>query len=193
MKTPGLVLAAMLVLSACNAPSPYIPVFFGNYFFGHGDYQEANVRYLEALQKEQFTEWIQYNLANVYHSLGEFDAALELWDGALNTDADYLLFAVHYNRGILFYEQGRYEEAFEDFKLALVYDPTYIGAKLNLELTLLKLQSGRTAGTQRQNQPGEDQELSAGSIRIFEYIRRQEEQLWTEPREGTPPLRIDDW
>jgi len=183
----------LLMSAACNVSAPHVPVLFGNYFFGQGDYQEAGIRYLEALQKEQYTEWLQYNLANVYHSFGEFDAALDLWDKASHSDSKPLLFNIHYNRGILLYEQSRYEEAFEDFKMALIHDPGNVDAKLNLELTLSKLQAGRTAGTQRQNQPRDSQDISAESIRIFEYIRRKEQQLWQEATQSTEFLYIEDW
>ena len=184
-------LLLILMLASCNAPTPHFPVLLGNYAFRQGDYQEATVHYLKALNEGQFPQWIQYNLANVYHSLGEFDAALELWDKALETDSVSLLFAIHYNKGILFYERGQYEEAFESFKTALSQDPTYLGAKLNLELTLLKLQSGKRAQIQRQLE--EDRELSAESIRIFEYIRRKEEQIWVQQSQNQPLPNIEDW
>lgn len=183
----------MFALVSCQAPIPYIPVLQGNYAFGQGDYQEATVHYLGALKGGSFTQWTQYNLANVYHSLGELDAALELWDEALETDSLSLLFAIHYNKGILFYERAQYEEAFESFKTALVYDPTYIGAKLNLELTLLKLQSRRGSGAQRLGQQEEVQDLSAESIRIFEYIRRKEEQIWVQQNRDLQVPYVEDW
>ena len=186
-----LLVGSLLIFFSCNVSTPYVPVLLGNHAFNQGDYQEATVHYLRALDKGQFTQWVQYNLANVYHSLGEFDAALELWNKSLETDSTDLLFAIHYNRGILFYEQGRYEDAFEGFKTALIYDPTYINAKLNLELTLSKLQSGR--GVLRRSQQGEVQELSADSVRIFEYIRRKEEQTWIQQAQDQRLTDIEDW
>ncbi|MGI9256477.1 MAG: tetratricopeptide repeat protein [Salinispira sp.] len=189
---PMLLLIVLLFsLASCGTPPPHITVFLGNYFFGRGDYQEATVQYLKALNNTQSKSWIYYNLANVYHSLGEVDAALEFWEEVLKTDSEYLLFAAHYNRGILFYEQSRYENAFEDFKAALTYDSAHIGAKLNLELTLLKLQSGRIGN--RRSQQESNRELSTESIRIFEYIRRKEEQSWVEQDYIPRVIYVEDW
>jgi tetratricopeptide (TPR) repeat protein len=192
---PFLVLIAVIVFDGCNLQNPHMPVLAGNYAYGRGDYQESTVRYLEALEREEYTPWIRYNLANVYHSLGEFDAAFELWDQALDTDDLDLLFAVYFNRGILLYEQGKYEQAFESFKTALVYDPNDVGSKLNLELTLLKLQGARTGASQLRGQSGEagENELSADSIRMFEYIRRKEEQLWVQENQQAEPPAANDW
>jgi tetratricopeptide (TPR) repeat protein len=102
---------------------------------------------------------------------------------------------VYFNRGILLYEQGKYEQAFESFKTALVYDPNDVGSKLNLELTLLKLQGARTGASQLRGQSGEagENELSADSIRMFEYIRRKEEQLWVQENQQAEPPAANDW
>ena len=188
----SLILCSLIFFSSCTFKIPYAPVLLGNYAFGRGDYQEAAVYYLKSLDRGEFSQWIQYNLANVYHSLGEHNAALELWHRALETDSTALLFAIHYNMGTLFYEQGRYEEAFESFKTSLSYTPTHIGAKLNLELTLLKLQPSRSSLTQRQQRT--EQELSTDSIRIFEYIRRKEAQTWIQQNQDQQfPPTIDNW
>ncbi len=185
----------LLIATGCGIGGPHLPVLSGNYAFGRGDYQESTVRYLEALEQEEYTPWVRYNLANVYHSLGEFDAAFELWDQALETDDVSLLSAVFFNRGILLYEQGKYEEAFESFKTSLSYEPNDVGAKLNLELTLLKLQGNRTGGGQLrsvENDSGEE-ELSADSIRMFEYIRRREEQTWMQGSRPPDSPAPNDW
>jgi tetratricopeptide (TPR) repeat protein len=194
--TMGMLAAVMLFfLAGCNFQNPHLPVLTGNYAYGRGDYQESTVRYLEALEKGEYTQWVKYNLANVYHSLGEFDAAFELWDQALETDDLDLLFAVYFNRGILLYEQGKYEDAFESFKTALVYDPNDLGSKLNLELTLLKLQGIRSSASQLRTPGSEavDEEPSADSIRMFEYIRRKEEQLWIQQNQQPRVPEVDDW
>lgn len=186
---------SLLFVMSCNIKTPHIPVLAGNYAYGRGDYQEATVRYLQAMESGEYTPWVEYNLANVYHSLGEFDAAFELWDRALETDDIDLLFAVSFNRGILFYEQGNYERAFESFKTALTYNPNDLGSKLNLELTLLKLQGSRASANQLRGggSEGAAEELSADSIRMFEYIRRKEEQVWIQQQQHEERQQVDDW
>lgn len=187
--------AGLAGFTSCNFQGPHIPVLAGNYAYGRGDYQEATVQYLEALERDEYQPWVKYNLANVYHSLGEFDAAFELWEESLATDDLELLFAVKFNQGILYYEQGKYEEAFDSFKAALSYDPKHVGTKYNLELTLLKLQGAKGSGSQFRSQPASDQqgELSADSIRMFEYIRRKEEQLWIQQHQDRQLPEIKDW
>ncbi len=186
---PAILLSVLL--GSCKLQGPHFSVLVGNYAYGRGDYQEATVQYLGALESGEYVEWVQYNLANVYHSLGEFDAAFELWNQALDTDDVDLLFAIHFNRGILYYEQGRYEDAFESFKQALIYDLKHVGLKYNLELTLLKLQGGKSGSNQRRGQQGD--ELSADSIRMFEYIRRKEEQQWIQENREEAPSAVSDW
>lgn len=198
MKVRNILIALLPLLVllpvSCNFKNPHFPVLVGNYAYGRGDYQEATVQYLEALGKGEYKHWIEYDLANVYHSLGEFDAAFELWDDALNSDDINLLYAIQFNRGILFYEQGKYEDAFECFKTALTYDPMDRASKINLELTLLRLQGSRN-GSQLRSQTSEaaESDLSADSIRMFEYIRRKEEQLWIQQNQPQQHPDVQDW
>ena len=114
----------------------------GNYNVSRGEYQRAIVDYLRARDEQQYEPWIAYNLGNVYHFLGEADAALDQWDIAQQTDVTDLQFGAGFNRGVYLFEQGRYEEALPHFRFALRIDPTSVAAKQNYELTLTRLNSG---------------------------------------------------
>jgi tetratricopeptide (TPR) repeat protein len=174
--------SVVLFLTGCSFNSPYIAVVHGNYSYDRGDYQQAVVKYLEARESGEHTEWISYNMGNVYHSLGEISAALQLWEEAEASGETELRFAISFNRGVLHYQQGRYREAYDSFKAALVLNNRSLEAKRNLELSLLKIQAGgnldrtQPAGDTLQTQ---DRELDADSARVLEYVRRKEGNRWT--------------
>lgn len=189
-----ILVAVVLALSACSSDSRHLLVLQANYAFSQGSYLDATVGYLNSLDVPQSREHVAYNLANVYHSLGEFPAALSLWDEAMGTQDLELLFRIHFNRGVLFYEQGQFAEAERAFVSALLIEPNSVDAKINLELALEKRSSPipspgrRTAGQEEGG--GQD---SPQALRIFDYLRRKEGQQWTPPMDSGPEPDVLDW
>ena len=167
----------LLFLGSCSLGKTGINTLFGNYSFQKGNYQKAMVYYLKALEEKEFTGLIQYNLGNLYFSLGEPETGKEAWDLA-ETDADReLLFRVYFNKGIYYFEKGLFREAFESYKNALILKPQDMDAKINLELSYRKILS-----TERNNdapQP-ERRELEDNSLRVLQYVQRKEELFWSE-------------
>lgn len=185
------------MLSSCGIAEPHVSVMRGNYAFGQGRFQAATVAYLHALEREQYREWISFNLGNVYHSLGESESALGMWQMARAADSETLLFGVHYNTGLLLYEAGRYREAYEEFVSALRLNPASIAAKINLELALERVQAAEAVGAPRRSEqverPEQVPEASDESRRILEHIRRREEQRWFAVEEIPEEERPRDW
>ena len=70
----------ILLFSGCSQMRVYMQVVDGNYDYSRGEYKDANFTYIQALDSLLYTERISYNLGNVYHSLGESEAAMEEWD-----------------------------------------------------------------------------------------------------------------
>ena len=184
-------LVVVVLFFSCGGIETHVEVLKGNYAFTRGEYQEANIAYLRVLQKNIHTGYISYNLGNVYHALGEPEAAREEWVRSLDTGDNRVLFRVLFNQGVLSYELGLYEEAYVSFRKALVLDPGDIGAKVNLEYCLQKInrQGSRQASQSTQSgtgktTPGDDVE------RVLEYIRHRESWETPEPEE---PAKELDW
>ncbi|WP_455383294.1 tetratricopeptide repeat protein [Salinispira pacifica] len=186
--------AAIVLLASCSAGDPYVSVLEGNYAFGQGRYQEATVHYLEAMSAGSHKDWISYDLGNVYHALGEAEAALDMWDKASKATDDGLRYAVSYNRGVQYYELGDYQKAYDAFRKSLEYDPSSMDAKINLELALRKLQpSGESAAPQAVASNAKSNVSEQDSRRILEYVRRKEAQQWVPGEQQTPPPAANDY
>jgi tetratricopeptide (TPR) repeat protein len=157
----------------------HISVAVGNYAFLKGEYQNANIEYLSARSSGAYGDYVSYNLGNVYSALGESEAALEEWSAAAGTKDRRLLSRVRYNEGILLFEKGRYEKAFEAFRQALKLSPDFVNAKINLEYTLQKI-SAKTAPASSLS--AAEARLTAAEAaetsRLLEYMRRKEESVW---------------
>ncbi|MFP4363122.1 MAG: hypothetical protein ACLFR1_04570 [Spirochaetia bacterium] len=184
-----------LLCSGCSLDNPYIDVIRGNYYTQKGAYQQAIVNYLDALDSNTFVEYINFNLGNVYRSQGESEAALQIWEEAETENHEDLYFALHYNRGTLFYEMTRYRDAYREFRDALQVNPNSIEAKINLEYCLEKIEA--TAASQEQEQAQTEQSSGSGAQqgteRVLEYIRRREDQQWVSPDTITPETPANDW
>jgi len=167
-----------VVLGGCELRILQLSVVQANYSYGRGQYQDAIVRYFEAIESEDYRAHVSYNLANVYHALGETEAALELWDEAEQAELHELAFGIRYNRGLLYYEQGRYQRAHEEFRAALVIDSSSVAAKRNLELAFRRIQAGSGVDQTQRAEHRADHEPSAETSRVLEYIRRREDGRW---------------
>jgi tetratricopeptide (TPR) repeat protein len=166
----------ILSLAGCGLRGVYGDVIQGNYRYGRGRYQEAIVFYMRALEAGSSAGWIQYNLGAAYYSLGEVEAAAAVWSQAELTEDPALQFHIAYNKGCLYYQMGKYREAYQEFRQALGFEPSAMDAKINLELSLRKMNSGGReppAGKSGPRPAAED------PGRILDYVKRKEGTKWT--------------
>jgi tetratricopeptide (TPR) repeat protein len=186
---PALFFLVIFFLAGCEIQNVYFNLIQGQYYYGRGQYQEAIVSYMRALESDQHTRWVEYNLGNAYYSLGEVEAAASIWDKAAQTTEPALQFHIAYNKGSLYYEMGKYQEACGEFKHALRLEPSALDAKINLELSLRKMSSG--GGTQS---PGNSGPPPAGddASRILDYVKRREGTKWKASDEINH-RDADDW
>ncbi|MCG8479542.1 MAG: hypothetical protein MI724_10635 [Spirochaetales bacterium] len=186
----------LLVLVSCNAYLPHLQVVRANYNVSRGEYQPAIVDYLRAQETAQFEDWLSYNLGNVYHFLGESEAADDRWESARTSNVTDLLFGASFNQGVYLYEQGRYEEALTEFRFALSVEPQSVAAKNNFELTLEKIEAGsELAGRGSVSAGGgsSSSEDGTGATRMLDYMRRKEEQRWRANVEVGVSPAAEDW
>ena len=172
-----IVLFVSLVFSSCGKGEAHFYILRGNYSYGRGDFQEANVMYLKAAEKGLNRDIVAYNLGNVYQALGESEAALEQWAAARQTGNAALLPNVLYNEGILRYDLGEYEEAYLLFRNVLELDPFREDARINLEYALKKMNARDQAPKSVTAVPDENEET--GNLdRVLQYVKRKEQTLW---------------
>ena len=184
---------ALVALSSCSQPSPYVRVIMGNNSFSRGDYQQANIEYIKALDAALGPEWISYNIGNVYYALGEAEAASAEWLAAADTDSEELLFRIVFNQGALEFELGRYDRAYAYFRNALELVPDSLAAKINLEYSLDKMDAKPREQEPRESEPETDNERSSEIERILDYLRRKEEQVWKSTEEIREESGAPDW
>ena len=170
-----------LFISSCSNPAAYYTVWSGNNSFAGGDYQEANTAYLKALQGEVYSSYVNYNLGNVYYALGEGDAAAAAWEKAVFTESRELMFRTVYNRGVLEFETGNYEEAFGSFRDALELKPESLDAKINLEYSLRRMNADADSSQGSASGAGDsgDDSGSDDIKRVLEFIKRKDAGLWS--------------
>ena len=202
LKTSSLVL--VFALGSCSAVSPMLSVVRGNLAYTRGEYQSALVHYLDTQERRSDRSWLLFNIGNVYYALGEHDAALASWHDAMQrasstgtrtAQTTALIYASAFNRGVLFYERGLYQEAHDEFRYALEVNSRSVAAKTNVELTLLRRRAADEA--RRLGPLGPDSRQGDAdtpqTVRILEYIRRKEAQRWYANRDADQLFDQRDW
>lgn len=179
------VLLCLILFSSCARIQGKLLIMEANNFHSRGFYIEAITSYLRALNFAEAAPYANYGLASVFFALEENDAALERYRDAersldlLRRDHPELRFRIHYNRGIIFFEKGKYNEAAEAFRQALKIDGSRIEAKRNLELSLLtRTRSAPPRLAYSPEEGEEDERLSAAALILFEYLREKEQEQW---------------
>ncbi len=184
---------ASFMFGSCRNGAPSTAVLRGNLTYSRGQYQRSILHYLNAEDTaEAGRDVVFYDLANVYFALGEGDAALRAWSIAEeSTDDADLLFRIAFNRGVLHYKRGQYDEAYRAFRQALLIRPADLDAKVNLEESFSRVRSTVPAEGSDESSGGGN-ESDADRQRLLDYIRRKEADAWTSMEE---PGSIDtrDW
>jgi tetratricopeptide (TPR) repeat protein len=170
-------------------------VWRGNNSFAGGDYQTATTEYLNSLKYEVHPAYVSYDLGNVYYALGEAEAAVEEWKNAAFSDNAELIYRTMYNRGVLEFESGRYEEAFKLFRRALEINPESISAKINLEYSLRRMNASANAveGSAAGAEVSDKNEISDEIKRVLEFIKQKDASNWTVNEEENVITDEKDW
>ncbi len=190
LKNGVLVTIASFLLFSCGYVNPGLLVFWGNYQMDQGNFKRANVAFLDAMEWGDNLPLISYNIGNVYYSLGERDSALIKWDQEPPADREFL-FMLTFNKGVYYYEKGMYQEAALAFKEAVNLEPSDRDSKINLELSLNRVNSGLDLrGDEAEQEKNEN--LFDDTERLLNYLRRQENPVWESAEKEKNP-RENDW
>ncbi|MDR2900028.1 MAG: tetratricopeptide repeat protein [Treponema sp.] len=146
---------------------------------------EAISTYSEALHFTDAVPYAEYGLGFVYLLLGEDNASFQRFDNAskmMNSELirhdDELNYRIHYNRGILHFHAGHFDEAASEFRNALEIDESRIEAKRNLELSLLSMEQQNSAVSSSSVEIKSDQ---GKDNTLFDYLRQKEVDSWSNP------------
>jgi len=125
----------------------------GNRDYGDKKYQESEIQYRKALEKDPKSVPADYNLGNALYRQQQYDAAASRYTTlAENEKSNRELNRQFYNLGNALYQAGKYKESIEAYKNALRKTPGDLDAKHNLQLALRKLQEQDQKNSQDQNQ-----------------------------------------
>jgi Ca-activated chloride channel family protein len=179
------VLFCLLTLSSCSNIQGKLLVMEANFFNTRGLFTEAIASYLRALNHDEAVPYAEYGLASVFSALDEGEAALDRYIEAekslLSNHQDHpeLRYRIHYNMGIIYFENENYAEAINSFKEALKVDGSRIEAKRNLELSLISMaRNNLPQGISSQEAEDSRQGSGGGSSVIFEYLKAKEQEQW---------------
>lgn len=181
----GFIVYLLFTFTSCNNTSAYLNVIEGNYAFSRGEYQEANLDYLEVNDKKIFRDYLSYNLGNVYYALGEIDSAFNEWQSIDNVSVDDLTIRTFFNTGVLLFELSRYEEAYKIFRKILELDSSNINAKINLEHCIQKMNFNKENKAGSQDSSTDELDKSEDVSRVLDFVKRRESHIWI------PPAMID--
>ena len=172
------VFVGSIVFISCANSSSYQDVIAGNYAFSRGEYQEANLDYLKVRDKKIYSNYISYNLGNVYYALGEIDSAFKEWKSVSETEETNITIRTYFNTGVLLFELSRYEDAYKMFRNILEIEPSNISAKINLEYSIQKMNFSREKSSKSQEEVVENTHEAYDVSRVLDFVKRKESNIW---------------
>jgi tetratricopeptide (TPR) repeat protein len=164
-------------------------VLRGNHSFANGDYGQAIIDYMKARDDRPDAPVVDYDLGNVYYALGETEPAVRALSRSIQGEGQELRFRAHFNLGGIYYDLGRYEDAVAQYVEALRVYPVDVDAKVNLELSLKRLQSG----SGEQPAPQSKSEPSRSTQQVLDLAREKERTLWSAPPDEQEDDSTADW
>ena len=97
-----------------------------------GEYDRALNRFIEARIESPDRPEILYNIGNAYYKTGDFEAAAESYQEALDSAEGSLKQQTLYNLGNAAFRLGRYDEAIDHYEAALAIDASDDKARDNI-------------------------------------------------------------
>jgi len=114
----------------------------GNADFENRQYQQAEILYRKALEKNSESEAADFNLGNALYKQNQFDVAASRYAAHTEQQTDKeVLSRRYYNLGNAMFKSGKYKESIEAYKQALRQNPKDMDAKHNLQLAMKKLEA----------------------------------------------------
>jgi Ca-activated chloride channel homolog len=124
----------------------------GNNSYNDGIYQQAEVDYRKALERDPSSYKADYNLGNALYKQKQYEAAAGRYRALAEKETDQeKLSRYYYNLGNTMFESQKYKESAEAYKMALRNNPDDMDAKHNLQLALQYLKEQQQQQQKQQN------------------------------------------
>lgn len=148
------VMFALLAFYPLQAQKEYRLVRKGNAAMEKGKFNDADVFYRKALEKNPGSIPARYNLGNALYKERNYQEAASTWSG-LTTRSDLgteKQTDILYNTGNAMLQSKNYQAAIEAYKQALKLNPADEDARYNLSYALLKARQQQQQQKQNQQQ-----------------------------------------
>lgn len=122
-----------------------------------GDYKKAASLYQYLSDSLDVKEdEVLINLANSFYHLKDTSNAMSTYQSLTASDKDHIRSKAHQQLGIMFHQQGKFEEALSNFKEAIKADNNNVDAKYNYEALKRKLEEEKKKQEEKEkNRPKE--------------------------------------
>jgi tetratricopeptide (TPR) repeat protein len=141
-----------------------------------GEYDEAIVKYLEALSANGDSTLIKFGLGNVFHAQEKFEEAGQTFQAALSSPDSLIRADALYNAGNALVGAGKYQEAVEAYKTALKHNPGQMDYLHNLELAQHLLENPPQQQSEKQKQDQDDSQQEQQDQQQEQEERQQQDQ-----------------
>ncbi len=130
----------------------------GNKLYQEGQYDEALVKYHEAMEESGDSTLIKFGLGNVYQAQEKFPEAGQTFQSAIASTDSSLKADALYNLGNALFGNQQYQEALEAYKSALRFNPGQTDYLHNLELAQHFIEEPPEQEQQQGNEDSEEEE-----------------------------------
>ncbi len=125
----------------------------GNRSYDKGKYNDAEVSYKKALEKDPKSHAGQFNLGDALYKQQRFDEAMrEYNNSAVATKSADNKAASYYNLGNSLFRSNKYQESIDAYKRALRMNPDDEDTRYNLQLALDRMKQQQQDKKQQKNQ-----------------------------------------
>ncbi|HEY6953105.1 MAG TPA: tetratricopeptide repeat protein [Bacteroidota bacterium] len=128
----------------------------GNKVYEKGKYNDAEVSYKKALEKDPKSHAAQFDLGDALYKQQRFDEAMREYNNAAvaSKDAEGKA-ASYYNLGNSLFKANKYPESIEAYKRSLSLNPNDEDTRYNLQMAIDRLKQQQQNKDQKKNQKNE--------------------------------------
>lgn len=152
----------------------------GNRLFNDSNYEKALIEYHKGLLKDSLSLHSNFNAANTYYKMGNYEDALKYIDliavDSLKRVSPEMASDYYFNRGNLFLQQKDYQNAVDSYKESLRLSSQNMDAKSNLAYAQKMLKEEQNQQNQNQQDQNQDQDQNQNQNQNQDQNQDQNEQ-----------------
>ncbi len=174
----------------------------GNDFYKQQQYQQAEIAYNEAIEKDPSNPVAKYNRSITVHKQGRPDEAVKSFDDlAFKSEDRDIKAKSYYNKGAILSSQKKLEESIAEYKNALRLDPNDQQARENLQKALIELKkknpqkkdNKKQQKQQQKPQPKMNQKEAEQRLKLLEQKEKEVQERLQKEKSKTGGGQPKDW